>query len=723
MLEHRTTRTLGQAAGKVSAAEPVDRYLAKAATHRAAGRFDKARRNLRMALDAVPGHAAAHFELGLLTNRTEAPAAAVPHFVEALRAAPERPAYWLALATTLLTLNRVGEARALMERFRDRGLPDDETRRVLKDFVEQAFTLGQAHYEANDLTTAEILLDLVIGLDDTHAKATHLAAAAAARGGRYQQAYDLFSIAIYREPDNADFFCSLGAVLITLGDYSGAISALEKAIEFAPELALAHSNLSGVLERVGQPALAVSHAQRSIALNPNFAGAHINLGCSLKSLGRLPEAIASFDRALALDPHNVVAHSNRLFAKLYSEGVSPAEYAADARSFGTRLADPLLRRRPFAKDRDPDRRLRVGFVSADLCTHAVARFIEPFLRQFDRTRFEIRAYMTRAGEDAVSARLRLLFDDWHNIAALDDDAAADRIEADAIDILVDLSGHSAGHRLLVFARKPAPVQVTWIGHPGTTGLQAMDYRLTDFGHDEPGLTEVLHTETLWRLPYPLMCATYAPPEDIPPVRGCAPFEENGFITFGVMNRFEKIGDRALEAWAGILRALPESRLFLVAADVNKPEVRGQIEARLSRAGLPLDRTRLHPRVTSGYYALYHEIDIALDSFPYNGGTTSCDTLAMGVPLIALRGSHAADCAAAAILTAAGLPELVTETREDYVALAIALASDPVRLRALRSGLRERVFASPLMDHARHAAAAGEAFRAMWRRWVDADRSA
>ena len=170
MLEHRTTRTLGRAAGKVSATEPVDRYLAKAATHRAAGRFDKARRNLRMALDAVPGHAAAHFELGLLTNRTEAPAAAVPHFVEALRAAPERPAYWLALATTLLTLNRVGEARALMERFRDKGLPDDETRRVLKDFVEQAFTLGQAHYEANDLTTAEILLDLVIGLDDTHAK-------------------------------------------------------------------------------------------------------------------------------------------------------------------------------------------------------------------------------------------------------------------------------------------------------------------------------------------------------------------------------------------------------------------------------------------------------------------------------------------------------------------------------------------------------------------------
>lgn len=717
MLEHRTTRALGRG----SAAEPVERYLAKAATHRAAGRFHKARRNLELAIEAAPGHAGAHFELGLFTTRTEAPASAVPHFVAALRAAPERPAYWLALATTLLTLNRVNEARALMERFREQGLPDDETRAVLKDFIDQAFTLGQAHYEADDLPTAEILFDLVIGLDDTHAKATHLAGAAAARSGRHQQAYDLFSIAIYREPDNAGFFSSLGALLINLNDYPGAIAALEKSIALDPDLAIAHSNLSGVLQRIGHHASAVSHAQRSIALKPNFFGAHINLGCGLKSLGRLPEAIASFDRALALDPFNVAAHSNRLFAKLYAEGVPPTAYAADARSFGARIADPLLRRRPFANDRDPERRLRVGFVSGDLCTHAVARFIEPFLRHFDRTRFETRAYMTQVGEDGVSARLRPLFDVWHNIAALDDDAAADRIEADAIDILVDLSGHSAGHRLLVFARKPAPVQVTWIGHPATTGLRAMDYRLTDFGHDEPGLSDTLHTETLWRLPG--VSATYEAPGDIPPVRERAPFEDNGFVTFGTMNRLEKIGDRALEAWAEILTALPDARLFMVAADMNTPEIRAEVEARLVRAGLPLERVRLHPRVTSGYFYLYHEIDIALDSFPYNGGTTSCDTLAMGVPFIALAGTHAAARTGIAALRAVGLEEFAAATPEDYAAVAVALASDRERLRALRSGLRERVFASALMDHARFAGEVGDAFRAMWRRWADANRAA
>ncbi|MEH3116125.1 MAG: tetratricopeptide repeat protein [Methylorubrum populi] len=716
MVHHPTAH----APGRQAAAKPVARYLAKAAAHSAGGRIDKARRNLQLALEAAPDHAVAHFELGVLTSRTEAPGPAVPHFVAALRAEPEQPRYWLALAVTLLVLNRIGEARALMEQFRDRGL-DDESRSVLREFADHAFARGQERYNAGDPATAEILAGLVIGLDETHANATHLAGAVAATKGRYQQAFDLFSIAIYREPDNAAYFSSLGAVLITMGDYTGAVSALERAVALDPDLAIAHANLSGVHQRVSRHSAAVTHARRAIALDPGLSNAHNNLGCSLKSLGRLRDAIASFDRALAADPGHLTAHSNRLFAKLYAEGVPPADYAADARSFGARFADPLLRRRSFANDRDPDRRLRIGFVSGDLCTHALARFIEPFLRHLDRTRFAARAYMTQAAEDAVSARLRTLFDGWHNVAGLDDDETADLIEADAIDILVDLSGHSAGHRLLVFARKPAPVQVTWMGHPATTGLRAIDYRLTDSGHDAPGLSEPLHTETVWRLPG--VSATYEAPDGIPPVRERPPFADNGFVTFGAMNRFEKIGDGALETWAEILRVLPEARLFMVVADVETPEIRAQVEARLSQAGLPLERIRLHPRVTATYFELYHTFDIALDSFPYNGGTTSCDTLAMGVPLIALEGSHAVARGGVAVLTAVGLTEFVAETREDYVARAVALARDPDRLRAMRAGLRERVFASPLMDHPRLAADVGEAFRTMWRRWVDAARSA
>ncbi|MGX5776748.1 O-linked N-acetylglucosamine transferase family protein [Methylorubrum zatmanii] len=711
MLEQRRSRTSERA----HATDPVERILAKAVAHAAAGRFQKARSNLQRVLEAAPYHAGAHHELGVLASRSDGPDSAIPHFVAALRAEPEYPRHWLALAVTLLVLNRLGEARALMEQFRSRGLADDAARAVLKEFADHAFARGQERYNAGDLSTAETLADLVIGLDETHANATHLAGAVAAGKGRHQQAFDLFSIAIYREPDNAAYFSSLGALLITMGDHTGAISALEKAVSLDPDLAIAHSNLAGVYQRITQHSAAVTHARRAIALDPGLSNAHNNLGCSLKSLGHLREAIASFTQALAADPGHITAHSNRLFAKLYAEGISHADYAADARSFGARFADPLRRRRPFLNDRDPDRPLRIGFVSGDLCTHAVARFIEPLLRHLDQTQFKARAYMTQAAEDAVSARLRQWFDGWHNIAGLDDDEAADLIEADAIDILVDLSGHSAGHRLLVFARKPAPVQVSYLGHPATTGLSAMDYRLTDSGLDLRDQPKSLHTETVWWLPG--VSATYELPEGAPPARPRPPFEENGFITFGVMNRFEKIGDGALQAWATILRALPDARLFMVVADVETPEIRAQVEARLSEAGLPIERVRLHPRTTTGYYALYHEFDIALDSFPYNGGTTSCDTLSMGVPLIALRGGHAVARVGSSLLATVGLDELAVETPEEYVACAVALARDPDRLRTLRAGLRERVFASPLMDHARFAREMGEAFRSMWKLWI------
>ncbi|GJE18880.1 tetratricopeptide repeat protein [Methylobacterium marchantiae] len=717
MLEHRRMRTVE----RPRAMEPVGRYLAKAATHLAAGRFDKANRNLQLALERVPGDAGAHYQLGVLTCKVDGPGPAIPHFVAALRAAPERPAHWFALAGALLEVGRIGEARSLMDSFRDRGVSDDESRATLKDVVDHAFSLAQARLKEGDFTASEALSDLVLSLDETHSGAIYLAAAVAAQTGRLQQSFDLFSIVIDREPDNAVYFASLGALLITMGDNGGAVWALEKSIGLAPNLAIAHSNLSGVLQRVSRHGLAMSHAQQAIALDPGCVGAHINLGCSLKSLGHLAEAIGSFDRALALQPLNVIAYSNRLFAKLYAEAVPAADYASDARIFGTLFADPLLRRRPFAHDRDPERRLRIGFVSGDFCTHAVARFIEPFLEHLDRSSMDVRAYMTHSHEDEVSARLGTLFDGWHNISGLGDDAAADLIEADAIDILVDLSGHSSGHRLLIFARKPAPVQVTWIGHPASTGLRAIDYRLTDGVHDLPGRSEALHTENVWRLPG--VSATYQMRGDVPAVRDRPPFEDNGYVTFGVLNRFEKISDRALETWAGMLQALPDARLFMVVADVGEPDILAQVEERLARAGLPLDRVRLHPRVSKGYFELYHQIDIALDSFPYNGGTTSCDTLYMGVPFIALQGESAVARTGVAVLTAVGLAELAAETPEAYAACALALARDPDRLRDIRSGLRERMLASPLMNHARLAADVGEAFRAMWRRWVDASRAA
>jgi protein O-GlcNAc transferase len=690
------------------------RMYAEALEHRASGQLVQARESLQRLLQVVPDHPEAHYELGRLALDSM-PSEAVSHFVAALRGASDRPAYWLALATALIGAERVAEARAILERYlaQDFG---SATQQLNKTFVEHLFGIAQTHYNAKTLREAEVLLDLVILFDNTHTHATYLAGAIAAHTNRLDLAYDLMSIAIYREPNNALFFSGLGSLLSIRGDTIGAISALEKALELAPDLAAAHANLAGVYQGSFRHGEALKHADRAIALDPNDAGAHSNRGSALMSLGHLAEAVAAFDRALTINPTNVFTASNRLFAKLYAADVTPENYAADAKAFARRFAEPLLRRRPFTNDRDPDRCLRIGFVSADLCNHALIRFFEPLLHEFDRSAFTLLAYMARAREDDVSTRLHTLFDGWRNIAGLNDDEAADCIEADAVDILVDLSGHSSYNRLLVFARKPAPIQVTWMGHPATTGLSAIDYRLTDTVQDGEA-SDALHTESLWRLPR--VSATYRLADKLPPVRARAPFEDNGYVTFGVMNRFEKISDAALQCWSRILAAVPDARLFMVVGDADSPEVRQRVEERLGRAGIDISRLILQSRVNEGYYELYNKIDIGLDPFPYNGGTTSCDTLAMGVPFVTLCGTVAIERSGATLLGALDLDELVAHTVDEYTALGISFATDRERLLRVRDGLRERMRASPLTDHARLAGEVGKAFRAMWTRWATA----
>ena len=703
----------GGRAGRSAQGGTTNRFLARARDLRASGRHDRARDSLSRVLSAEPNHPEAHYELGQLLA-ISAPEKAVTHFVTALRGAPERPGYWLALVSALLAGERLADARAILERYKVQSF-GPEAKTLSKAFIDRTFAAASGRYDLGKFREAEALLDLIILLDDTHAQATYLAGAVAARTNRSELAFDLISIAILREPTNPQFFSGLSTVLTNRGDHDGAISALEKALEIDPNLAAAHANIAGVYQRRFRYGEALQHAEKAIDLEPINAGAHSNRGSALLALGRLGEAIEAFDRALALDPSKLFVASNRLFAKLYSAGVPPEEYAADAREFGNRYANPLLRRRPFANDKDHDRRLRIGFVSGDFCNHALVRFFEPYLRTVDRNQFTILAYMAHASEDAVSERLRPLFESWHNISGLDDDEAADLIERDAIDILVDLSGHSGGNRLLMFARKPAPIQATWIGHPGTTGLTAIDYRITDALTDPPGYAEPLHTERLWRLPQ--VPVTYAGVDDLPPVRARAPFEDAGYVTFGCFNRLTKVSDGALQTWARILTAVPDARLFMVVGDIDAPAVRTAVEARLAGAGMPLERVIFQPRVNSGYHELYHRVDIALDPYPYNGGTTSYDTLSMGVPFVTLRGGHAAARTGVSVLTTIGLPDLVADDEDAYVAIARDLACDRDRLRAIREGLRERMYASPLMDHVGFTADLGIAFRQMWQSWL------
>ncbi|GJD54427.1 tetratricopeptide repeat protein [Methylobacterium dankookense] len=709
----RTGRT--QTATLTSQPPLEERILRKAAALQEAGRLRDAVQQLERVLQRNAVHAEANYKLGIIKVQAGFANDAIPHLTTALKGNPAEPRYWLSLTTALLGLGRVADARAILERFTRESFSDPLTLATKTALVGNLYQQAQGLFGERKFKEAEELVDIIVLLDENNSEAIHFAGLIAASTDRPELAYDLMSISIYQDGNAGRFFVNLSNIFSNRREFLPAIECLEKAIELGEDNFLAHNNLGLVLHKAHRFEDAIRHLETSIALNAECALAHNNLGTVYHDMGRIEQAIAAFDQALAIDPTLVCSHSNRLFSRLYANAYDPAEFIADARAFGTTFADPLLRRRPFTNDREPGRRLRVGFVSGDFFEHAVNHFFEPALRNFDKTRLELFAYSNTPGEDKATARLKTHFDVWRSIRCLDDDQTADLIEADGIDILVDMSGHTAGNRLLVFARKPAPIQVTWLGFVASTGVSAIDYRFTE-GFSEPeGIGDDLYVETLWRLPRVSACYQATP--TMPAVAPRAPFLENGHLTFGCFNRFTKVSDRTLQAWAEIQRRIPDARLLLEVASVDSDAIRAQVEQRLSDNGLPLDRVTLEPRLPRNRFVLNNRVDAALDPFPYNGGTTSLDTLYMGVPFIALEGDTFSSRMGHSILNNVGLPELSVPTVEAYIDLAVRMAEDRDWLLDLRDDLRGRMMRSPHMDHQLLSADLADAFEAMWRRWV------
>jgi len=516
-------------------------------------------------------------------------------------------------------------------------------------------------------------------------------------------------------PDSLDARRALAEAMLMTGQYAEAIELFRQVIRSTPATAHDHYNLGVALDRSGRRDEAIPEYERALRLDPKLAQAHFNLGACLVMGMDVRPAIEHFRRADRITPMPM-ARDMLLHFQHHLPETDPRDlfeqHVQWARDFADSLRSTL---RPHQNNRDPSRRLRVGYVSRDFRRHSVAHFIEPLLRAHDRRDVEVFCYADEFNNDSTTARIRGYDLAWRNITGKSDADVAEIVRADAIDILVDLAGHSQENRLLVFARKPAPIQVTYLGYPDTTGMRAIDYRLTDPHADPPGTTESLHTERLLRLPECAWC--YRPDDQSPPVE---PRDATENITLGSFNVASKINPPLIQMWAEILRAMPNGRLVLKTGHGLPALAHPQIRAAFDKLGIAVDRVELigYLRDMSEHLRLYNRIDIALDTFPYHGTTTTCEALWMGVPVVTLAGQTHVSRVGVSLLSAVELQDLVAADRDSYVRNAIELARDVPRRAALRHELRGRMQRSPLMDAERFARSVEAVYRTIWQRWCE-----
>ena len=525
--------------------------------------------------------------------------------------------------------------------------------------------------------------------------------------------------AVELDPLSSNTHHNLGTVLLDL-NRAECEGELALAVELDPRNANAHVNLAAVQSRLGRLAQARATLTRALELAPQHGEAHQNLASILREQGEIATAVEHFRRARALRPQSPVIHSGYLLARQSDPATTAESLFAEHVEWGEKFAAPLDPGPAGGfgvRDRDPNRRLRVGYVSPDLRSHSVASFVGPLLAAHDPSRVAVYVYAD-GQPDAVTERLRNCgpIKEWRDVRPLGDDALSAQIVADVIDVLVDLAGHTGGNRLLTFARRPAPVQVTYCGYPNTTGVAAIGWRLTDDVADPASEGGEAHVETLWRLPRGFLCFEPDPalgPEAVAPARG-----PDAPLTFGSFNNFSKVSDEVLATWADLLRAVPESRLLMKARASSDSAPRERLRAVLGRSGIADQRILFAPYAANPVEAahLYKDVDVGLDPFPYNGTTTTCEALWMGVPVVTLRGQAHRARVGASLLERIGCGELVATSTDDYVRIAAGLARDRDRLATLRSSLRGRMASSPLTNASLITRDIEDAFREMWRRF-------
>jgi predicted O-linked N-acetylglucosamine transferase (SPINDLY family) len=589
---------------------------------------------------------------------------------------------------------------------------------------EQLLQAGFEHHRAGRIDEAQKAYRQVLAIQPRNADAIHLLALLEQQANRHQRAFELLTAAIAIDPSPAEFHYNLGNSLLHLKRTAAATEAFAAALARNPDFFEARRNLGAALmfeNRANEAADVFLAAARQ---RPDSPDVQNNLGMALKDLGRVDEAVECFRRAIELQPNYRGAWDNFLYALLYHPGYDAAAIFREHAAWASAMTQALTPRDvKFENDRLPDRRLRVAYVSPNFREHPVGRALLPLLEQHDREQFEVVCYADAdaSPNDPVAQRLRRCADQWHATARLDDAKLADLVREHRVDLLVDITLHMTGSRLLAFARRPAPVQLTFIGYPATTGLPAIDYRITDPWLDPPGGdSDSANVEKLVRLPRSFWC--YDAGDEQPVSELPARSRDDGRITFGSLNNAAKVSPPVIDTWAEILTRVPSSRLMLFANErVNPGEhLRGEFH----RRGIAPDRLEFLPRVPRrDYLKQYGHIDIALDPWPYNGHMTSCDALWMGVPVVSLIGQTSVARAGASLLTSIGLTELLAPSRDQYVDIAVTLANDANRLASLRGSMRQRMKTSPLTDAKSFARDVESIYRELWRRWCGAPTTA
>ena len=737
------------------------------------GRINEAMDAFKRAVELNPEDAEAYFNLALAAAACGDFRTAAENYEHCLRLNPEHVDARFNLANTLLKINNLQEAIAAYKNvirldpqhaqaFNNLGIAQKKCSRMKeaiqsfhnatalkKDFAEAYNNLGNTFFKNKQLSRAIQNYDLAIRVNPDYAESYRNLGLLYLEVDKASLAISAFQRYLQLQPNDAVILNNLGNAFYGQGQFQQAVSCYRKSLQLAPEAARTYYNLANALQETDKAEEALLLYQKALALNPKWPEAYNNLGTAYKRLGLLSEAAAAFEKNLEMCPGNPKAlnnlgivcrqqgrveaaiscyqtalqinpeysecHSNLVFALNYDPGASQADIFAESCRWWERHGRPLEGGFAHRNSPDPDRRLKIGYVSADFQRHPVGFFFLPLVRSHDSHNFEIFCYTDTRRPDELTDQIKQAAHHWRSTVGISDKDMADLIQADQIDILIDLAGHTANNRLLVFARKPAPLQVNWLGHVNTTGLATMDYRITDDIVDPIDGPRHLHSETIIGLKNGFFC--FAPPPQCPPIAEL-PAKSRGYVTFGSFNKLSKINEDVVGLWSKILQLVPGSHLRLMSRPLADTSTRDRFRALFQACGISANRLEMITYTPSYYDYLnqYNQIDIGLDPYPHNGHTTTCDSLWMGVPVITQHGNRYASRMAASILARAQLDVLVTDSKEAYFQSAVRLAENLGTLQELRLGMRSRFASSPFCDTKRFAAEMESVYREIWRKW-------